>query len=485
MKRSFLLNASLLTLVVLSALFSCSKSPQVSEKILPDSPSGFSLAEIKRSFESDYAAVPQTRADGEFDESEILSPGWITPLWDSVSVYYDEHLFQAGVVFEARYGYRLLRRDDTGLPELFPMPSRLIVLKDSDTDETASYLRFFIPDAGCGESDAGNGFSGLVLYTMLSGCPVSVGKFSGGVLSESASLWDDSRTIEENVDKIIGLLPDICVARVRPRSVTRGIDGNNLIEDVVIVGHGPINVFDDLISMGPAIPPIEPPFGGIDFGGNSGGGGGNSDSGGSSGASYPKNPKITMDKPTVRAVLDSLYNDCMGQLLINAIGKSVTITSGYFGGSRVMPVVYDLPTGPLITGYNVEIGFRCDPLSVMEELMHVYQYQRLGIVDFQDAKMNNEVEAKLAWYMYRGRTGSKISIGNALGGNKGIFYFDRMNDFVLNNDLENPAFAEIYENVVGVLRTVGAYRNEDRYPFDPGKMNVENLLELLKDCINK
>lgn len=481
MKRSFLLNASLLTLVVLSALFSCSKSPQGSEKILPDSSSGFSLAEIKRSFESDYAAVPQTRADGEFDESEILSPGWITPLWDSVSVYCDEHLFQAGVVFEARYGYRLLRRDDTGQPELFPMPSRLIVLKDSDTDETASYLRFFIPDAGCGESDAGNGFSGLVLYTMLSGCPVSVGKFNGGVLSESASLWDDFRTWDEIVGEMAGLLRNVYVARVRPRASTRAID----IPAVEIVGRAPINVFDDLISMGPAIPPIEPPFGGIDFGSGGGGGSGNSDSGGSSGASYPKNPKITMDKPTVRAVLDSLYNDCMGQLLINAIGKSVTITSGYFGGSSVRPVVYDLPAGPLITGYNVEIGFRCDPISVMEELMHVYQYQRLGIDDFQAAKMNNEVEAKLAWYMYLERVGSKISIGNALGGHEGERHFRNMGKCVLANDLESPAFIDAYENAVGELRTVGAYKNKDRYPFDPGKMDVENLLELLKDCINK
>lgn len=484
MKRNFLPDAFLLTLVVLSALFSCSKSPQVSEKILPDSPSGFSLSEIKRSFESDYAAVPQTRADGEFDESEILSPGWITPLWDSVSVYCDEHLFQAGVVFEARYGYRLLRWDDTGQPELFPMPSRLIVLKDSDTDETASYLRFFIPDAGCGESDAGNGFSGLVLYTMLSGCPVSVGKFSGGVLSESASLWDDSRTWDEIVGEMAGLLRNVYVARVLPRVSTRAID----IPAVEIVGQRVI-VVNIRSLLNNIIPPVEPPFGGIDFGGNSGGnsggGGGNSDSGGSSGASYPKNPKITMDKPTVRAVLDSLYNDCMGQLLINAIGKSVTITSGYFGGSSVRPVVYDLPTGPLITNYNVEMGYRCDPLSVMEELMHVYQYQRLGIVDFQDAKMNNEVEAKLAWYMYLERTGSKISIGKALGGDEGQDCFNIMRDCVLQNDLASPAFIDAYESAVGALRTVGAYRNEDRYPFDPGKMNAENLLELLKDCINK
>ena len=192
-----------------------------------------------------------------------------------------------------------------------------------------------------------------------------------------------------------------------------------------------------------------------------------------------------MDKPSVRAVLDSLYNDCMGQLLINAIGKSVTITSGYFGGSSVRPVVYDLPTGPLITGYNVEIGFRCDPISVMQELMHVYQYQRLGIVDFQDAKMNNEVEAKLAWYMYLERVGSKVKFDNALGGHEGERHFSSMRNYVLQNDLASPVFTDAYENAVGELRNIKAYKNEDRYPFDPGKMNVENLLELLKDCINK
>ena len=223
MKLNLSPNVLLLILTVSCVLFSCSERLQVSGTTSPDKRSGFSLAEIKRSFELDYAGMPQTRADGEFDESEILSPGWIIPLWDSVSVYYGEHLFQAGVVFEARYGYRLLRWGDTGQPELFPMPSRLIVLKDPDTDGTASYLRFLIPEANDVASDAGTGFSGLVLYTLLSGCPVSIGKFSDGVLTGSASLWDDSRTREETVDEMVELLQGIYVARVRPRASTRAI----------------------------------------------------------------------------------------------------------------------------------------------------------------------------------------------------------------------------------------------------------------------
>lgn len=289
--------------------------------------------------------------------------------------------------------------------------------------------------------------------------------------------------------EIAGFRNDIArqavVARVRPRASTRAI-----IPPVEIVGKRVIvvNVKELLNEI---IPPIEPPLegigGGDDGSGNIGGsGGGNSDSGGDSGAAYPNNTKITMDKPEVRAVLDSLYNDCMGQLLINAIGAPVSITSGYFGGSSAHAVAYNLPTGWLITNYEVEIGARLDPISVMEELMHVYQYQKQGLVDFRNAKINNEVEAKLAWYMYAVRTGREKTIRNALGGDEGRDCFNVMRNCILQNDLGNPAFADAFENVVVVLRnTETSYRHEDLYPFDPGKINVENLLELLKDCINK
>lgn len=481
MKKNFPLRTLLLIFIASCTLISCSERSQDSGTTLPDSPSGFSLTEIMRSFEADYTKVPQTRADDAFDESEVLAPGWITPLWDAVSVCCVDSLFQANVPFEARYGYLLMRWDQTGDPSFAPMPSRLIVLKDSETGETASYLRFLIPEANV-VPDEGAGFSGLVLYTLLSGCPVSVGKFCDGVLSESASLWDDSRTIEENVDNMIGLLPNICVARFRPKASTRAIK----IPAVEVVGQG-VLIINIRSLMNNIIPPIEPPLGGIDLGGESGGssgdgGGGNTNPIDSPKASYPANPKITADNP-VRVILDSLFNDCMGQLLINAMSKEVSITSGYIGGSTVTPVIYDLPTGPLIAGYEVKIGSRVDPIPVMEELMHIYQGQ--GTSDYRNAAMNNEVEAKLAWYMYCARTERQYLIRGALGGKGNEKYFSRMMEFVFKNDLENPAYIDAYENAVEGLRKNSAYKNEDKYPFDPGKMSLENLRELMKDCINK
>lgn len=485
MKKNFPLRILLLIFIASCTLISCSERSQDSGTTLPDSPSGFSLTEIMRSFEADYTKVPQTRADDAFDESEVLAPGWITPLWDAVSVCCVDSLFQANVPFEARYGYLLMRWDQTGDPSFAPMPSRLVVLKDSETGETASYLRFLIPEADVVPDD-GAGFSGLVLYTLLSGCPVSVGKFCDGVLSGSASLWDDSRTRDETVDAMVGLLQGIYVARVRPKAATRGVNDNNLIPAVEIVARAPLNVYKDLISQGPDIPPIGPPEGDLNFGGGGGGGGGgnggNTNPIDSPKASYPANPKITTDKP-VRVILDSLFNDCMGQLLINAMSKEVSITSGYIGGSTVTPVIYDLPTGPMIAGYEVKIGSRVDPIPVMEELMHIYQGQ--GTSDYRNAAMNNEVEAKLAWYMYCVRTERQYLIRGALGGDMGIKYFSTMSEYFMKNDLENPAYIDAYENAVEGLRKNGAYKNEDKYPFDPGKMNLENLWELMKDCFKK
>lgn len=487
MKKNFPLRTLLLIFIASCTLISCSERSQDSGTTLPDSPSGFSLTEIKRSFEADYTKVPQTRADDAFDESEVLAPGWITPLWDAVSVCCVDSLFQANVPFEARYGYLLMRWDQTGDPSFAPMPSRLVVLKDSETGETASYLRFLIPEADAVPDD-GAGFSGLVLHTLLSGCPVSVGKFCDGVLSGSASLWDDSRTRDETVDAMVGLLQGIYVARVQhvagvqPKAKDPLVDGGS-VPSVLCVAYAPLNVYKDLISKGPVIPPIGPPEEDLDFGGSGGGGnGGNTNPIDSPKASYPANSKITTDK-SVRVILDSLFNDCMGQLLINAMSKEVSITSGYIGGSTVTPVIYDLPTGPMIAGYEVKIGSRVDPIPVMEELMHIYQGQ--GTSDYRNAAMNNEVEAKLAWYMYCARTERQYLIRGALGGKGNEKYFSRMMEFVFKNDLENPAYIDAYENAVEGLRKNSAYKNEDKYPFDPGKMSLENLRELMKDCLNK
>lgn len=467
--KKFFLPDSFLPFVLVFVLFSCSERQQLSGGDVSGGRPALTLAEIKRSFEKDYSAVPQTRADEGFDEDNVLAPGWIIPSWDPVSYYCGGDLLQASTEFTAQYGYRVLYREQAGYPVILPMPGQLVVFKDRDTGETASYLRFFIPDENLLPEAR---FSGLVLYTMLSGHPVSVGRFSDGVLSDTAFLWD------EGADKMEGLLRNIYVARIRSRAATRGISDNNKIDAVEVVGVKPIKVKWDW-QPNLRVPPKDFEFQSNDaLGGGSGNG-----SNGSSRASYMRNSKITIWDKNVKDVLDSLYRDCMGQLLINSIRSSVSIQSGYFGASTTNPEIIDFPYGGrFVSQYIVQIGSRCDPVTIMEELMHVYQ--GLGSIEYAEARINNEVEAKLAWYMYLARYGRDkiIAIEGKLGGEEGVLLFKDMRNYILNNDLNNPGFFEAYENAVDALRTIRAYKDEKRYPFDPGKMNVNKLLELLRDC---
>ena len=125
------------------------------------------------------------------------------------------------------------------------MPSRLVMLKRTDTGETASWLLFLIPDADNGLSDGRGGFSGVALYATLAGIPVCAGRYDGGMLVGSASLLDESHSWEENACKLAELLPqDVHVVRIRPGVTTRGrhdIDGG-CIDIVVIEGKAPVKI---------------------------------------------------------------------------------------------------------------------------------------------------------------------------------------------------------------------------------------------------
>lgn len=469
MKSRLPLLAGLSAFVVCGALFSCSEKPPVGGMNQPDG-KGFTLAEIKRSFAAHYAAVPPTRSDERIDENDILSPGRITPVWDSVSLYYGDELLQARIPFDAPYGYRLLHRDENGNPLLAPLPNCLVVLKDPQTDETASYLRFFIPSAEPDASSAAAGFTGLVLHTTLTGLPVSVGRYDRGALFDWASLFDDAWSREENIARIFGFLQNICFARVRENIATRGVNDNNPITEVVIVGYW--RPKEDVEN--PDAPPLKPgpPFD-IGDGTVGGGGGGGGGLGPIDCRTYPKNPRISASEQ-VRVVLDSMFLDCMGQLLVNAMPHYVDIRSGYFGGSK---------TNLTPTGYSVNIGFRCDPISVTEELIHIYQ--GYGRVEFWEAALNNEVEAKLGWYLYWKRNGCKEDLRGSLGKRENRKYFDRMSELFLQNDLNNPAFEEAFEKAAEGLRVVKEYSDLEKYKFDPKKTDCKKLLELMRDCISK
>lgn len=507
MKKSSFSCLFLSVLLLAGLSFSCSERWQNSDAAAPER-ADFTLAEAKRAFETAYVAMPSTRAEGEFDEDRILDPYGIDPVWESVSFCYGDSLLLADVPFAARYDYRLLRWNEEGVLVLAPLPNWLVVVKDAAAGATASWLFFLIPDA-----NAGSDFSGTALFTTLSGQPVSAGKFVGGTLVAEASLYDDTRSVEENAGLLAGLLPDTYVARLRKQLFTRGKADDSLIykiigiDPVTIVGYAPVKgpgtgsgsgtgtgigigggtgggpvyiepIFPDV--HGSLKPPSVVTMNHL-FRGSEGGPTGDDVDSDDGEIPYPNNPHIEADKET-RMILDSIYMDCMGQILVNAINTRVPIVrEPDRTGCAVESTTTTYSNGRQEISHRILTGPGATSIALMEELMHIYQ--GAGTPAFNEAKLNKEIEAKLTWYIYIMRNDIRIPTEKYLGGSDGDMCFYNMYECILSDDWGNPAFSWFYESAAESLRSMRAYRNEPNYPFDPDNMDFSCLLKLLQDCL--
>lgn len=312
MKRKLLI-FGLLSAVIFSGLaFSCSNYLHESTGHENDRYSEFTISEIKRIFASDYAVQANTRTGDCSEEDFILAPGFISPLWDSLLVHYDYAVsyVAAEVPFDCRYEYRVFypESEDSGL---HLMPSQLVVYRNLDTNETASWLFFLFPDP---VADSEDGYSGLALYATLSGFPLCVGKYQSGNLIGSAS-WMNDPSWGGDASVMAELLEGVYVARVESRPSTRGVNDDNQIEPVVIVGEVNNDIpepdFPD-----DELPPLPVPED-MNFRIKVGGGGG-TPSTDIQGDSYDRNPKIKVDDRS-RQMLDSLVQTCIGELMVNSV----------------------------------------------------------------------------------------------------------------------------------------------------------------------
>ena len=481
MKRNLSRYLSLLLLLAFLP-FACSKQREEPE-VRRSNRSDFTVADAKRAFEAIYALRPATRADEPFDEERILDPYRIDPVWESGFAFSDEEYSQVWASFSALYDYRVLRYSDEGAPLLAPLPGRLVVLKEPDTDDVVSWLYFLIPNVQDGFPEAGSPFSGTALYATLSGFPVSAGRYVEGTLVATASLFDDERTAEENAEQLAALLPETLIARLQRQPATRGVNDNNRIEAVEIIGRAPIKI--PKLPDKPQEPEtsLKPPafddrkmLPGSDLGGLF-----EEDSGKEK--SYPNNPHITADKET-REILDSLYKDCMGQQLINAVNVDVPIVRDpNRNGCAVVAETSTYSSGRKETTYRILTGKSLSSISLMEELMHLYQ--GFGTLAFGNAKLNKEIEAKLTWYIYMQKHNEQNDVLAALGGRFGKMNFDIMRTCVLADNLKHEMFPIAYEYAADALRNIKAYKDETKYRFDPNDRDFSNLLKLLEDCMGK
>lgn len=119
----------------------------------------------------------------------------------------------------------------------------------------------------------------------------------------------------------------------------------------------------------------------------------------------------------------------------------------------------------------------------MEELIHTYQYQRMSRDGFQTRKINNEIEAKVGWFLYQDRRyegicHTQVDYDRQLG-TGGTPIFQILSIYVKYPE-EIPS--RLYEQAIQALRTIETYSSE-KYPESEKARNFDLLLDLMKNCL--
>lgn len=493
-KRSYLIAAG--CTVVLYALSACSDHA-ANDTAQAGNPETMSVAEARRYFER--VAAP-TRAGSE---EGTLMLGTYMPDWSLATVSAGEVLSSTDVPVRGEFRYFRYRIDEYGEPRFTPIYHKLVVVKDSRSGVMSSYLRFYVPDpdyaAGRTADDydrllnsgSKGDFTGLAVYTSLDGFPVHAVRYAGGACQAEAFLYDKSRTEAENAARLGEMLDGLSVVCSRETAVTRAeaesektptLNGGG-IEAVVVSAKREVNHFK---YERPDTDPVKPTEEGRGPSGGGGGGGAPFNPGGLGNTRYQQNKNIMLasdSREKLEPLLDSLRRDCMAGKIIGSIRGNVTIRTGFIGNSVMIPTAYTFEGGTVWDDFQIKMGSKLDDITLLEELFHTHQCSGKTLEEYRGMRLNNEIEAKLCWYMYRKKIGDMNGINKRISEGEGSRIFRMLRIYILSGDTRSDNFKKKYKNAASLLRSMShLYANTELYPFSENAMNVDVLLKMIEDC---
>lgn len=480
----------------------------------PETVRPFTLEEALAACEQ---ARSQTRAA---DDEGVLAPGETDIFWETAAYSQNEYGASYDVEIFVDRCYRTVWTlpDGRSLSDLI-LP-RLVVVKAAEIYErtTTAYLAYYIPDpdesrspvddpaAGLLNSLPKPGFSGRILYTSLAGFPVAAAKYGDGELLDHAFLFEetDSLSILRSIEHYNRLVADIRVSPVRENGYeeTRTVDsedglpkdGSTIISPIeVIVSNDEGDTAPEITI--PIIPDIDwknfrptDPVGLVPPGRPGAGPGGNSgkDNSDSNKDGYSKNPNIRVYDDVTQELLDELYDDCMGQTLLNSIDHRVCIKIEDNPKYNETEPFYINDKLALTTIHFGDGGPKGEKRRyvLMEELIHAYQYQRIPLDDFRAQKLNKEIESKLGWFLFEEKNSVDSNMfferdfDSQLGRNGTASFHVLAASYNSDNKF---LYDYAYNEAIFSLRTIAAYRN---YSESQDARNFNLLLELLKNCLD-
>lgn len=485
----------LLTALIALPLLRCTRDePAPAPDALQEASDYFDPSEARDHFLQTQRRI---RAQHAPDTVGLLPVGTVIPQWEAARPSRNEYLASLDIPVSSPYRYTLLARTDDGGTYPIELHLRLVSIKTPPEDRIAEYLLLFMPDLDYDIRNRGErpwegllnsgdmlDFSGLLLYTTLDGLPVCAARFRGGRRTAAAFVGDSTRTPEQNIERLFGIIGPMTIgigtATQQPERMKVTIPDSTLyggsIDDVVVIAkkdgkdippYYTHDYFQYLSNGGSGRPdnprpPTDPP------------GSGNGD-GAEHGDPQPGD-RIISDKPQVDSLVDQLLEDCMGQVLLDLLESNITVITDNTAGRNS----YEHSTRTVyFDAWDQDHAM----IVLIEELTHAYQFQKEGSVSYFTHGLNNEIEAKMGWYIYTIRNNINLDLRRYLGGTDGINFFSSLKKYYSSHYIDNLSFNSLYDLVVQKFRENVSYSNTVKYKESSNHRDFKHLDALMKNCI--
>ena len=293
---------------------------------------------------------------------------------------------------------------------------------DYEIDTLSQYVATYIPAADYvdsyvneyGEIDcsAWGDFSGVVLYTMLSGHHVAAYSYDNGELTGQSFLYNPDQSPEENTTDFLTVMNGMELFVLPAEEETRSSLPSHIQfiyvevrEDNTIISHQYLllddnsSLLDDdytTPSTGPIeiVEPIILP--------STGGGGGGQTTTTTDEAIRKERKELTQSLFTtdsltedqiqeVGKMLEQIMQDCMGGELYNKLVNNVKPIKLTFHSDKNSQYNYD--------SHSIILK-SCNSDTLLHEMFHAYQHSVLENDEYDKAGVNYEIEAQIARYIY-------------------------------------------------------------------------------------
>lgn len=396
----------------------------------------------KEYFETHRNQLTRSADEEPTVEAPFVTGDVITDWESAITVADSEKRYTDFSMFKENRFFLLLNEDEEQV-EAVELYSRFVSVEDFGLDTMNQYIATYIPDVeylqsynSVAQDDGGincedwHEFSGVVMYTMLSGHYVAAYRYEDGAIIERAFLYDKEKSMEENVTDFYSVMRNLTLGIAVAQEDTRVFLSEIIveIEEIIICEDRRSSIIPDFDPLTlddyTLVEPITNNFEGAGGGTESAGGGTESDDKEPTPEELAENLfKIdSLSQEQVKIIGDLLVEinkDCMGKELYNKLmeifnnsGDSLTITfDSTTDNASGIGYTDSFNSGDTVS-QNATIQLYDSTSDVlMHEMFHAYQLAMAGTgTKFGQATANYEIEAQLAKYFYGLRNGGTITL---------------------------------------------------------------------------